>query len=68
LDQTLEHFSASVSLVAGQIALFQLEENNVEIRETMSQILSSFRKNLATVTQFNETTLQANCKKSEVVH
>lgn len=54
LDHAIKHLGKSVSLVAGQIAAFQREENDVEIRETMIQVLTEIKDNLAHVTEFQE--------------
>ena len=55
LDHAIKHLGRSVSLVAGQIAAFQREEHDVEIRETMIQVLTEIKDNLAHITEFQET-------------
>jgi len=51
MDQAAKHLGVSVSLVVGQIAAYQQEENNVKINDTCCQILNSITHNLAIITK-----------------
>lgn len=51
IDLTMKHLVVSVSLVVGQIAAYQQEQNNVKITDTCCEILKSITHNLAIITK-----------------
>ena len=51
IDLTVKHLGVSVSLVVGQIAAYQQEQNNVNITDTCCEILNSITHNLAIITK-----------------
>lgn len=68
MDLTVKHLGVSVSLVVGQIAAYQQEQNNVKITDTCCEILNSITHNLAIITKHYNQPAESKDKNCRNLH